>query len=98
MTSAPTETQHQQANGDDHGGGGPVQEGAVFVFEVEGTTYEHNKPKITGGEIMDIAGVPRSQGLIQLNSDGTTTSIAADEEIRLVPGARFKRRPRFKRG
>ena len=71
---------------------------AVFVFEVEGTTYKHNRPKITGGEIMDIAGIPREQGLIQINADGTTTSIAADAEVHLVPKPQFKRRPRFKRG
>lgn len=71
---------------------------AVFVFEVEGKEYEHDRPKITGGEIMDRAGIPRDQGLVQVNDDGTTTSVAAEDEVHLVPAARFKRRPRFKRG
>ncbi len=71
---------------------------AVFVFEVESTDYEHDRPKITGGEIMDRAGIPRDQGLVQINDDGTTTSISADDDVHLVPAARFKRRPRFKRG
>lgn len=72
--------------------------GQAFVFDVEGTTYQHDRPKITGGEIMDMAGIPRSQGLIQLDSDGTTATVAADAEVHLVPEPRFKRRPRFKRG
>jgi hypothetical protein len=71
---------------------------AVFVFEVEGDTYEHNRPMITGGEIMDLADISREQGLIRLHEDGTTTSVAADDEVQLVPGARFKKRPRFRRG
>jgi hypothetical protein len=97
MTGAPsTDTQDQHMGEDD--GHDHDERGPVFVFEVEGTTYEHDQPKITGGEIMDIAGIPRSQGLIQVNPDGTTTSIAADAEVHLVPGAQFKRRPRFKRG
>jgi len=98
MARTPTDTQNEHTEGADNAGPRPDERGPVFVFEVEGTTYEHDRPKITGGEIMDIAGIPRSQGLIQINSDGTTTSIAADAEVHLVPGAQFKRRPRFKRG
>lgn len=71
---------------------------AVFVFDVDGVTFENNRPKITGGEIMDMASIPYSQGLIQVHEDGTTTSVAVDAEVHLVPGAQFKRRPRFKRG
>ncbi len=89
--AATTETKDAGANGDG-------EKGAQFVYEVDGTTYEHDRPKIIGGEIMDIAGIPRSQGLVQINEDGTTTSIPADTEVHLVPEPRFKRRPRFKRG
>lgn len=71
---------------------------AVFVFDVDGVTFEHNRPKITGGEIMDMAGIPYSQGLIQVHEDGTTTTVGVEDEVHLVPGAQFKRRPRFKRG
>lgn len=98
MTPAPIDAEEQQSNHDDHGGSDQDPGSGVFVFEVEDTTYEHNRPKITGGEIMDTAGIPREQGLIQINPDGTTTTIAADQEVHLVPKARFKRRPRFKRG
>lgn len=97
MTTAPPDASQQgeasAPQAADRGSGG-----ATFVFEVDGTTYEHDRPKITGGQIMDLAGIPREQGLIQVNPDGTTTSIAADQEVHLVPDARFKRRPRFRRG
>lgn len=76
----------------------PDDRGPVFVLDVDGTTFEHDRPKITGGEIMDIAGIPYTQGLVQILSDGTTNSVAVDAEVHLVPGAQFKRRPRFRRG
>jgi hypothetical protein len=98
MTTAPTDADARQGNSAAQDDLDEDPGRAVFVFEVEGTTYEHNRPKITGGEIMDIAGIPREQGLVQINPDGTTTSITADQEVHLVPEARFKRRPRFKRG
>lgn len=93
LAGAEAHTRGVQQGNPQHDDGGPS-----FVFDVEGTTYDHDRPKITGGEIMDIAGVPRSQGLIQVHSDGTTATVAADEEVDLVPEPRFKRRPRFKRG
>jgi hypothetical protein len=79
---------------------GPAGEvhSSIFVFDVDGITYEYSRPTIIGGEIMEIVGIPLSQGLIQVNDDGTTTSIGVDTEVHLVPGAQFKRRPRFKRG
>lgn len=76
----------------------PSDQGARFVFDVDGTTYEHDRPKITGGEIMAMAGISPSEGLIQLLPDGSRRTIAPDEEVHLVPGTQFKRRPRFKRG
>ncbi len=98
MARIPTDTQIEHTEDADNGGPRHSEPSPVFVFEVEDTTYQHDRPKITGGEIMDIAGIPRTQGLIQINPDGTTTSIAADAEVHLAPGAQFKRRPRFKRG
>ena len=98
MTAASTNARTSENQGASDPGPGSDPGKALFVFEVEDTNYEHNRPEITGGEIMDIAGIPREQGLIQINPDGTTTSIAADQQVRLVPNARFKRRPRFRRG
>ncbi len=36
------------------GGLGPHQ---VWTFDVDGVTYQHDEPRITGGEIMALAGV-----------------------------------------
>jgi hypothetical protein len=69
-----------------------------FVFDVDDVTYEHDRPKITGDEIMAMAGISPSDGLIQILPDGSRKTVAPDEVVRLVPGAQFKRRPRFKRG
>jgi len=70
----------------------------TWVFDVDGVTYRHNDPFITGGEIMDVAGIPRSQGLVLCHDDGTQETIAEDQRVRLVPKPRFRKRPRFKRG
>ena len=71
---------------------------AVFVFDVDDVTYEHDRPTITGAEVMALAGIAPSDGLIQILPDATRRSVAPDETVRLVPGVQFKRRPRFKRG
>jgi hypothetical protein len=70
----------------------------VFAFDVDDTTYRHDRPRITGAEIMDLAGIPRAQGLVRLRDDGSTTAVAADADVYLVRGLHFRRRPRFKRG
>lgn len=69
-----------------------------FLYEVDGVEYHSDRPKLTGAEIMAAAGIPLSEGLVQLLPDGTTASIAPADEVHLVPDAQFKRRPRFKRG
>lgn len=81
----------------DHQKGAP-QENQEWLFDVDGTTYRHDHPFITGGQIMDLAGIPREQGLILCHEDGTQESIPADQRVKLVPRPQFKRRPRFKRG
>ena len=70
----------------------------VWVFEVDGTTHQHDHPFITGGEIMNLAGIPQEQGLVLCHEDGTQETIAEDQRVRLVPKPRFRKRPRFKRG
>jgi hypothetical protein len=67
----------------------------VFVDDVE-HRFDHSP--VTGGEIMDKAGIPRETGLVLLEEDGTQRQVAADEEMELKPGRRFKKAPRFKRG
>ncbi len=67
----------------------------VFVDDIE-YRFDHNP--VTGGEIMDAAGIPHEVGLLLVNEDGSQTQVGVDEEIDLEPGRRFKKAPRFKRG
>jgi hypothetical protein len=71
---------------------------AVYVFDVDEVTYEFDHPTITGARVMAAAGIPESEGIIQLHEDGTRDTITATTVIQLVSGGHFKRRPRFKRG
>ena len=60
--------------------------------------YHVDKPEITGAEIMDLAGIPYSVGLILIEEDGNQVQIHETDVIELKPGRRFKKAPRFKRG
>lgn len=88
-TNAQTTTQHQQTKG---------QTGPFYTFFVDDREFHIEESTITGGKIMDLAGIPREIGLLLILEDGTQTPIAADEVITLKPGRRFKKAPRFKRG
>ena len=72
--------------------------GPDYFIEVDGTEYELHQDEIAGSAIMDLADIPRDQGLLEILDDGTQRPVGADEEIDLKPGQRFKKRPRFKRG
>lgn len=96
MTVSRANTQPNEVMGSQ--GRPPGEPRARFVFDVDGVTYEHDRPLITGAEIMAMAGINPGEGLIQLLPDGTRETVAPDDEVHLVPGAQFKRRPRFKRG
>jgi len=76
----------------------PVERGKFYTFFVDDREYHIHQETITGGEIMDMAGIPRETGLVLLNDDGTQRQVGADEVIELQPGRRFKKAPRFKRG
>lgn len=82
-TGTKEETRHQ----------GPFY--TVFVDDVE---YHFDHTPVTGGEIMDAAGIPYEVGLLLIQEDGTQVPVAVDDEIDLKPGRRFKKAPRFKRG
>ena len=72
--------------------------GPFYTFFVDGVEYHIEESTITGGEIMDLAGIPHEVGLLQILEDGTQQSVAADEVVELKPGRRFKKAPRYKRG
>jgi hypothetical protein len=74
------------------------EHGPKYFIEVDGTEYELHQDEITGGALMDIAGIPREQGVLEILDDGTQRQVGVDEEIELKPGKRFKKRPRFRRG
>lgn len=84
-------------NGQAQGIGTEVQ-GKFFTFFVSGKEFHWEQETITGGEIMDLAGIPREVGLIQILEDGTQVQIGSDEVVELKPGRRFKKAPRFERG
>jgi len=72
--------------------------GKFFTIFVDGREFHIDQPTITGGEIMDLAGIPREAGLILVLEDGTQVQMSEDEVIELKPGRRFKKAPRFVRG
>lgn len=77
---------------------GTEVKGKFFTFFVDGKEFHVEKSTLTGGEIMDLAGIPREAGLIQILEDGTQAQVKAEEVIELEPGRRFKKAPRFVRG
>ena len=77
---------------------GTETEGKFFTLFVDGQEFHIEQPTITGGEIMDLAGIPRAVGLIMVLEDGTQVPVAEDEVVELKPGRRFKKAPRFVRG
>lgn len=74
------------------------EHGPFHTFFVDDAEFHINEETITGGGIMDLAGIPRDVGLLLINEDGTQRQITADELFELRPGRRFKKAPRFKRG
>jgi hypothetical protein len=74
------------------------EHGKFFTVFVDDIEYHFDHSPVTGGEIMDAAGIPYDVGLVLLHEDGTQERIGVDEEVDLKPGRRFKKAPRFKRG
>lgn len=70
----------------------------AFVFDVDGDTHKHDRPRISGAEIMELANIDPLVGLIQCFEDGSQKTVDPDDVIKLVPKPQFRRRPRFKRG
>ena len=74
------------------------RQGPFHTFFVDDEEFRIDEPTITGGEIMDLAGIPREVGLLLCLEDGTQETVGADQVIDLKPGRRFRKAPRFKRG
>jgi hypothetical protein len=74
------------------------ERGKFFTVFVDDVEYRFDHSPVTGGEIMDIAGIPYEVGIVLIHDDGIQERIGVDEEIDLKPGRRFKKAPRFKRG
>ena len=77
---------------------GTEVEGKFFTVFVDDKEFHVEESTITGGEIMDLAGIPREVGLIHVLEDGTQVQVGEDEVVELKPGRRFKKAPRFVRG
>jgi len=73
--------------------------GKFFTFFVDDKEFHTEKSQLTGGEIMDIAGIPHATGIVQILDDGSQKQIGENEIIEFEgPGRRFKKSPKFKRG
>lgn len=72
--------------------------GKFYTLFIDGKDYQVNEPELTGGEIMDLGGIPHEQGLFLVHEDGSQEQVGVDQEIELEPGRRFKKAPRFVRG
>jgi hypothetical protein len=75
-----------------------AQREAFYTLFVDDLEFHVDDPTITGGQIMDLAGIRREEGLLLIDEDGSQRQVRADEIIELKPGRRFKKAPRFKRG
>ena len=72
--------------------------GKVFSLFIDGKEYHVDEPELTGGQIMDLGGIPREQGMFLVHDDGSQEQVGVDQVIELEPGRRFKKAPRFVRG
>ena len=83
---------------DTKGPGGGGDRKPPYVLEVDGVEYGYDRPTITGAEILELAGIPPADGLVQILPDGERKTILPDDIVQLAPRSQFKGRPRFKRG
>ncbi len=69
-------------------------------FVVDDKKFKTEEFELTGGEIMDIAGIPRSVGLVQILEDGSQKPVEENEVIKFKDdcGNCFIKKPQFKRG
>ena len=75
-----------------------TEHGKFFIFFVDEKEFHVETDSMTGGQIMELAGIAREVGLILIQDDGTQVQISAEQEVDLKPGRRFKKAPHFRRG
>lgn len=73
-------------------------DGKFYTFFVDGVEFHVETPTLTGLQIMTLAGIPPSVGLLLIQEDGSQVQVAPQDVIELKPGLRFKKAPRFTRG
>jgi hypothetical protein len=73
-------------------------QGRCFTFFVDDQQFTVERPKVTGLEILNLAGIPLEVGLLLILDDGTQRIVEPNEVIHLANCRRFKKAPRFKRG
>jgi len=76
----------------------PEHSGKFYTLFVDGTEYSISTSKITGAQVMALAGIPMDAGLLLIEGDGTQRTVLPEEVIELGPGRRFGKAPRYKRG
>lgn len=77
--------------------GGTKVEGRTVV-EFDGAEVQVPREQVTGVELLAALGVPASTGLLEIMEDGTQRQVRQDDRFDLGHGAKFKKRPKFKRG
>ena len=72
--------------------------GQGFPFIVDGKEFISERPRLTGAQIMERAGIPPEVGLFEIAEDGTQHPVKPDDIVELNRPHRFRRPPRFGRG
>lgn len=78
--------------------GSQSRPGAGFGYDVDGTSYRYDQPRISGAQLRFETGLHPHQALVRILDDGSRVTVSATETVGLTSGARFARRPRFRRG
>lgn len=74
------------------------QEGKKFFVNIEGTEYPWDKNTITISEIRQLGSIPSDQQIVVENPDGSEQQLTDSAVIEIMPGHRFGRAPKYKRG
>ena len=76
----------------------PVQTGAKYFVDVEGTIHPWPTDDITTEQIIKLGGWDPSQGAIEIDPDNVERALKPGEIVELKPGHGFAKKVKFKRG